>query len=346
MAIYIPKPLQGLTYQPSPAAQDLTEKLGRVVGPAGAVVLASRAIGAARGKFTDRKKPGKSLKDKFKPFVDTGFPDSNPEWEDYKVKFEAGIGQAIDNTGKARPGNSIDNYKPEPINFDDTLLRTEITGNNTTNITIINQDAGENPGDSKFETLVLHSVPKQLKYEPASNFVGIASIGRNNPHYNYAGSEDTLSFSIDWYCKGLDRAEVLRSCRWVEALSKSNGYTQRPPVVKIQWGDDDYLFGDDEWIVVSAGYELSNFQSYGMSTDTKTFRRGKDNSLYSIGGLPQQAYQNVVLKRVSNTNRTWEKIRNINALGGFDGKQKLVLPEIFPRQPLKMGNITVTPNNA
>lgn len=343
MAIYIPKPLQGLTYQPSPEAQDLTEKLGRAVGPAGAVVLASRAIGAARGKFTNRKKPGKTLKDKVRPFVDTSFPDSTSEWEDYKTKFEAGEGQAIDGTGKTRPGNSIDTYQVEDIDFDASIARTEIVGNNTTDVTIINQDAGENPGDSKFETLVLHSVPKQLKYDAASNFVGIASIGRNNPHYNYAGSEDTLSFSIDWYCKGLDRAEVLRNCRWVEALSKSNGYTQRPPIVKIKWGDDDYLFGDDEWIVVSASYELSHFASFGVSTNPKTFRREQDN-VYSIGGLPQQAYQNIVLKRVSDTNRTWEKIKHINGLNGFDNQQKLICPEIFPRPALKKpGGLIITP---
>lgn len=300
MATYIPKPLQGLTYQPDPTTLDVTEKVGRAVGPAGAVVLASRAIGAARGKFTHIRKPNKTLKDRLKPFSDTGFPDSNPDWEEYKANLEAGVSNP-----PVRP-KGISSYKETPL---DTSQKTDVQINN---IIIINLDAGENPGDDSYEEMVLHSVPKQLKYDPASNFVGLASIGRNNPHYNYAGSEDTLEFSIDWYCKSLDRAEVINNCRWVEALTKSNGYSKRPPRVRIKWGDEDYLFGEDEWIVVSAGYQLSNFQNSYAVTDNKTFKR--DSKILRIGNLPQQAYQNVTLKRVTNRNRTWKQIKNISNL--------------------------------
>jgi len=66
--------------------------------------------------------------------------------------------------------------------------------------------------------------------------VGIASFGSNNPIYQYTGSEDTLSFVIDWFSSENHREDVIFNCRWIEALTKSDGYNEPPHRVKIIWG--------------------------------------------------------------------------------------------------------------
>lgn len=170
-------------------------------------------------------------------------------------------------------------------------------------IKIINLDSGPEVGIPKYDYLTLSSVPKELDYNPNSSFVGIASIGRNNPHYQYTGSEDTLEFSIDWYSDHLNRTDVIANCRWVEALTKADGYNKNPPRVKLQWGDLGFLFGDDTWLLTAAPYKLSNFQS--------AYRDPSSGDIVKIGSLPQQAYQNITLKRITNNNRTHLKIKNV-----------------------------------
>lgn len=167
-------------------------------------------------------------------------------------------------------------------------------------VTLINLDSNDYniPG---YDKLQLSYVPTELNYNAESNFVGIASIGRNNPHYQYAGAEDTLEFVIDWFSNKDDRTDVINNCRWVEALSKNNGYSNRPPRVKIQWGPMDKLFKDHIFIVTSAPYRLNNWQGSG---------RDKDGNIVSTGLLPQQAYQTVTLKRISDINLSTKKILN------------------------------------
>ena len=309
MAEYIPNPvgfISGLVKKtPDEISAELADTAEHITdamtSPARLSIIASRAIGAARGQFISRRNVRKTLKSKIDPFTKYEWPELSEERKEFVKAHKSGQSFTSE---KARLNQ---------VSFQETPF--DIAKKRISNpVVIMNLDAGENKGDEKVETLVLHSVPKELKYDASSNFVGLASIGRNNPHYNYAGSEDTLSFSIDWYCKGNDRAEVLRNCRWVEALSKSNGYAQRPPRVKISWGLKDYLFGDDEWIVVEAGYSLSNFQSGYQPTDNKF--RPIDAEPHVIGGLPQQAYQNITLKRIANVNRTWKEIKNISNLPG------------------------------
>lgn len=311
MATYIPKILQKIIkYKPTVRHLDIVEKAGRVIGPGGAMIFASRAIGAARGKYTSRSGgKRKSLKDRLTPYSDTEYPGTSSEWtlmkEIQKTGYQGARTPLIDYSNVEFPAPLYERYKNE--------------------ISIINLDAGDEPGDSAYKTLVLTSVPKKLSYDSGSNFVGLASIGRNNPHYNFAGSEDTLTFSIDWYCKYKDRAEVLNNCRWVEALTKSNGYQSRPPRVMIQWGKENHLFGNDQWIVVKADYELSNFQNAYNLTD---FQKNKNFSpvsrvddIQEIGNLPQQAYQNITLKRITNNNRTWAEVRKIE---GLENNRKIV----------------------
>ena len=153
----------------------------------------------------------------------------------------------------------------------------------------------EQHGATRFyKQLKLPFVPSELDYQPESNFVGIASFGRNNPFYQFTGSEDTLTFEIDWLSNQDNRKDVLFNCRWLEALTKGDAYNETPHRVKIIWGEANILFEDSVWLLVSAPYKLTNFvRGYN-----------KDNQYTSTSMLPQQAYQTVTFKRLTHNNRT------------------------------------------
>lgn len=183
-------------------------------------------------------------------------------------------------------------------------------------IVIVNLDAGPNADKQGLDRIVFDAVPHKLEMNPKSNFRAIASIGRNNPHYQYLGSEDTLEMVIDWYTIDQDREKVIKQCRRVESLSKANGYKSKPPRISLLWGEQDRLFGGDTWIVVAAPYSLSNFQ------------RGHINNagrLIKTGSLPQQAIQTVTLKRITNSNRLTSEIVNLSK-----SEQQRLLDEIGP----------------
>jgi hypothetical protein len=140
-----------------------------------------------------------------------------------------------------------------------------------------------------YDTLTIPTIPREISYDPMPSWSTIASIGRNAPFYNYSGSEDTLTFEIDWFSKADDRSYVLYACRWVEALTKANGYNGDPHRLKLIWGKDALLFKDVVWVVHKASYRLSQFH------------KGKSM-------LPQQAYQEIILKKVLDKNSTDEDI--------------------------------------
>lgn len=174
--------------------------------------------------------------------------------------------------------------------------------NCTDYISIIDIDFKPGQDDDKrtYSYLKLPFVPRELNYSPESNFVGIASFGRNNPFYQFTGSEDTLTFEIDWFSERDDREDVIFNCRWLEALSKSDGYDDVPHRVILSWGMDNKLFSDSIWLVTSAPYRLTDFVRGYQDENTR--------EIISVGMLPQQAYQQVTLKRLSNLNRTTKQI--------------------------------------
>lgn len=139
------------------------------------------------------------------------------------------------------------------------------------------------------ESLEIQFVPQEIQYNPESTWVAIASSGRNNPLYHYTGSEDTLAFEIDWHAQIEDRDDVIAKCRWLESLTKNNGWDEPPHHVELIWGS---LFGvpTSEWVVTAAPYKLSNFH--------------RPSNM-----LPIQAYQQVTLKRITTTNRDYSEIR-------------------------------------
>lgn len=141
--------------------------------------------------------------------------------------------------------------------------------------------------------------PKELNWESDSAFGAIKPIGRNTSRYHFTGSEDRLEFEVDWHSFSEDRQDVIRDCRLVESLSKSDGYEKSPPIVLLKWGDQDHLFRNMEFIVVSAPYKLTQFN--------KAQQINKQTQL--THSMPIQAYQRVTLARVSSVNLTTKDIQ-------------------------------------
>ena len=144
-------------------------------------------------------------------------------------------------------------------------------------------------GDEQ-EKLRIQTVPIEMSVTPESNWVAIPTIGRNNPFYNYTGGEDTLEFILDWYSTSEDNTDVINKCRWVESLSKANGYVKGPPKILLIFGK---LFTRTTWIIEKAPYKLSLFNK-------------------SEGMLPRQAYQELTLKKVTDHNSSITEIRYLS----------------------------------
>lgn len=139
------------------------------------------------------------------------------------------------------------------------------------------------------ERLFLQTIPKEIDYVPEATWVAIASAGRNSALYHYTGGEDKVEFEISWYGNQKDRKDVIAKIKWLESLSKNDGYDNKPHPCQFIFGD---LFRDAKWQVVSAGYKMSAFnRQFGM--------------------FPQLAFQNIILKRISETNRTRADILSI-----------------------------------
>lgn len=167
-------------------------------------------------------------------------------------------------------------------------------------VSIIDIDYQPSEDDAKkyYSSLRLPFVPEVLNYNPQSNFVGLASFGRNNPYYHYAGSEDILTFTIDWFSAVNNRTDVIFYCKWLESLTKGDGYDDTPHRVILSWGRENLLFDNSIWLVTSAPYDLSQF--------INSYDKGGQN--FKVGLLPQQAYQKVTLKRITENNRTTAEI--------------------------------------
>ena len=161
------------------------------------------------------------------------------------------------------------------------------------------------------ESIQLTWVPRTVSYKPESKLVSLVSVGRNNPFYHYGGSEDTVEFSIDWFfTDDYTRKEALKRARWLESMSKGNGYS---PIhrVKVIWGESK-LFENSLFLVADASYEMGNWVDWGMKKN--------DKAIYGLefekfGLLPQRISQNVILKRVTAYNLETEDIREVSGLG-------------------------------
>lgn len=157
-------------------------------------------------------------------------------------------------------------------------------------IAIIDLDAdGPNKG---YNVIKLPFIPKEVSWNSEPSFVAIKPMGRNLPKYHYVGAEDRLEFEIDWHSFDENREDVIRNCRAIESLSKNDAYNNPPHRVAVMWGMYDRLFSNHVFIVLSATYTLNQFNKNQYSK----------NTILNTALLPIQAYQKVVLGRISSNN--------------------------------------------
>ena len=145
-----------------------------------------------------------------------------------------------------------------------------------------------------YERLEIQWVPKELDYNPESDFVAISSPGRNNSFFHFGGSDDTLTLELDWSATEENRQDVIRKCRWLESKSKNTDSEEGVHPVILHFGDANKLFSNRDnqstWLVVSAKYTLTQFsRPHAM--------------------MPTQAIQQLVLKRITENQRTHDEIK-------------------------------------
>lgn len=150
--------------------------------------------------------------------------------------------------------------------------------------------------ETSYSKLQLQFIPREVQFTMENRLIAIASPGRNTPFYHYTGSEDTLEFTIDWVSEDENnlKEDVISKCRWLESMSKNDGYLNKPAYVKIQWGKDGKLFRDTVWVIKKAPYKLQNFN--------KGFKDPTTQRFVGTSLLPIQAYQEITLKRVDSVN--------------------------------------------
>lgn len=140
------------------------------------------------------------------------------------------------------------------------------------------------------ERLYLQCIPRELEIDPSARWVVIESVGRNNPFYQFTGSEDTIKFNLSWYCDSAERTDVLKKVKWLESLTKNDSYDGAPHPIKFIFGD---MFKASTFIVKRAAYKLTNF-----------------NREFNM--MPGLAFQEIELCRVTDTNLKREDILKLN----------------------------------
>lgn len=251
-------------------------------------------------------------------------PDARSNFYTYKGGFDAGINQREKEARNKRALMEVQFSKEqgtEPHNFDRAFGR-EAAREGGNDIIVYNMLV------SPVQFLVLQTVPKELEFQNESAWAVINSMGRNTPMYHFTGSESMIQMNISWYCN--DKAnpqEVVSKCRLLEAWSKANGYIAGPPILKIQWGRSD-LFKDQLFILTAATYKLANWRADAKvwNKEAKKYTRPagyEDPAMY-----PATATQELIFRRVSSHNLTYEDIipQNwLNKTNGF-GKERTETP--------------------
>lgn len=205
-----------------------------------------------------------------------------------------------------------------------------------------------NTSVSPYMYLELQTIPSSISIKPQTSWAVLNSLGRNTPFYHYTGSEDTISFSISWYCNDRDHPEeVLTKCKLLESWCKSDGYSAAPPILRIFSSRTGGMFGGingEDYILWEAPYEFTGFKRLEMGShmDEAWFNRKSRNGLPndnvkpyfieedSVGYwlnncskndyiVPTTATQTLTFKRVSNHNLTHKDIIDPSLLKGIKG---------------------------
>lgn len=180
----------------------------------------------------------------------------------------------------------------------DDLVKEKKTGEGSNQIILYNLTS------KPYEYIVIQNRPNRLEFKGETSWAAIKSMGRNTPMYHFTGAEDVLQFNISWFCDDKDHLdEVVNKCRFLEAWTKANGYQASPPVIQIQWGNSD-IFKDHYYILTSATYTLENFNDFiRVNGNERKDLKAADGKL-----LPSTATQELIFKRVSATNLSWNDI--------------------------------------
>lgn len=191
---------------------------------------------------------------------------------------------------------------------------TSKNGKITDKVTLINLDSSstgskvdsdELIGSSSYERVDLQLPPLEVSVKPETRYAGIETIGRNLNYYHFTGAEKLLEFEVDWYAEDKERLSVIQKCQKLESYSLANGYSDNPPRIYIQWGNQNTLFRDSIWVLLKAPYTLSQFQKATIYGYGKAIKNGL---------LPAQAKQNLtfgkigVLGNTNNLNLSWDQI--------------------------------------
>lgn len=139
------------------------------------------------------------------------------------------------------------------------------------------------------EYVVFQSIPKELKVKPEARWFAVPSAGWNNDRYQYTGGEDVVSFTITWYSNEASKQDVIRKIKWIESLCRNNGFDEKPHKLQFCIGQ---VFRDAQWILWSTEYSLDQFDRTAQM-------------------MPKYASQEIVLKRVTKTNRSTTDIQSI-----------------------------------
>ena len=186
-------------------------------------------------------------------------------------------------------------FSTEPY---DNLVKEKKTGKGSNQIILYNLTS------KPYEFIVIQNRPNRLEFKGETSWATIKSMGRNTPMYHFTGAEDVIQFNISWFCDDPDHLdEVVNKCRFLEAWTKANGYQASPPVIQIQWGNSD-IFKDHYYILTSATYTLENFNDFiRINGNERKDLKAADGQL-----LPSTATQELIFKRVSATNLSWNDI--------------------------------------
>ena len=191
---------------------------------------------------------------------------------------------------KVKSQESIVTFSTEPY---DNLVKEKKTRQGSNQIILYNLTS------KPYEYIVIQNRPNRLEFKGETSWAAIKSMGRNTPMYHFTGAEDVIQFNISWFCDDPEHLdEVVNKCRFLEAWTKANGYQASPPVIQIQWGNSE-IFKDQFYILTSATYTLENFNDFIRVGQ----RKGADGKL-----LPSTATQELIFKRVSATNLSWNDI--------------------------------------
>lgn len=199
------------------------------------------------------------------------------------------------NAQEKEQDNKFITFSTEPY---DNLVKEKKTGKGSNQIILYNLTS------KPYEFIVIQNRPNRLEFKGETSWAAIKSMGRNTPMYHFTGAEDVIQFNISWFCDDPDHLdEVVNKCRFLEAWTKANGYQASPPVIQIQWGNSE-IFNDHYYILTSATYTLENFNDFiRVNGNERKDLKAADGQL-----LPSTATQELIFKRVSATNLSWNDI--------------------------------------